>query len=98
MRNIFDTFYFFIIKKGKMLYKSKKKICRVHGEDALTRQIAAKWFYWFQGGNFDIKNIFLVDLLKNVSEIFQKIEENRHESSYDIAKELIDPKTILVFA
>jgi len=37
--------------------------------------------------------------LKNVGEIFQKIEENRHENNYDIAKELnIDHKTILAFA
>jgi len=40
--------------------------------------------------------VFICRLIKeNVDEIFQKIEENRHVSSYDIAKELnIDHKTI----
>jgi len=34
--------------------------------------------------------------VENVDEIFYKIEENRHMSSYNIAKELnIDHKTVL---
>jgi len=35
IKNIFDTYDFFIVKKEKMLYKLKK----CHGEDVLTRQI-----------------------------------------------------------
>jgi len=35
-------------------------------------------------------------IVENVHKIFQKIEENRHVSNYDIAKELnINHKTVL---
>jgi len=34
----------FYSKKRKNAPQVKEKICRVYGEDALTRQIAANWF------------------------------------------------------
>lgn len=88
----------FYYKKGKTAAQAKEKICRVYGEDALTRQTAANWFRRFRDGNFDVKDAFRSGrpIVKNVDEIFQKIEENRHVSSYDIAKALnIDHKTVL---
>jgi len=36
-RNIFNTFYFLIIKKEENAAQAKEKICRVYGEDTLTR-------------------------------------------------------------
>jgi len=56
------------------------------------------WFRRFRDENFDIKDVFCsgCHIVENVNEIFQKIEENRHVSNYDIAKELnIDCKTVL---
>jgi len=48
--------------------------------------------------NFDVKNAlrFGRSIVKNVDEIFQKIEENHHVSSHNIIKELnFDHKIIL---
>ncbi|XP_067206337.1 histone-lysine N-methyltransferase SETMAR-like [Linepithema humile] len=88
----------FYYKKRKNAAQAKEKICRVYGEDALTRQTAANWFRRFRDGNFDIKDAPRSgrSIVENVDEIFQKIEKDRHISSYDIAKELnIDHKTVL---
>ncbi|KAG5334517.1 SETMR methyltransferase, partial [Acromyrmex charruanus] len=53
----------------------------------------ANWFHQFRNGNFDVKD---AHRFGRPNKIFYKIEENRHVSSYDIAKELnIDHKTVL---
>jgi len=72
-----------------MLHKAKEEIYYVYGEDALTRQ-TVNWFRRFRGGNFNVKDALLSGrlIMENVDEIFQKIEGNRHVSSYNIAKEL----------
>ncbi|KAG5348438.1 SETMR methyltransferase, partial [Acromyrmex charruanus] len=52
----------------------------------------------FRDGNFDVKDAYRSGrpIVENVDEILQKVKENRHVSSYDIAKELnIDHKTVL---
>jgi len=70
-------------------------------EDALARQTVVNWFRRFRKSNFDVKDTLHSgqSIVKNVNEIFQKIEKNRCESNYDIgAKELnIDYKIVLEY-
>jgi len=85
----------FYYKKEKNVAQAKEKICRIYEGDALTKQTAE--FHRFRDGNFDVKDALCSDQLIVESKIFQKIEENLHVNSYDIAKELniIDHKTVL---
>ena len=65
-------------KKGKTAAKVKeKKICRVYGENVITRQTAANWFRWFRDGNFDVKDAYRSGrpIVKNVDEILKKLKK-----------------------
>jgi len=58
----FDTFWNFIIKKGKNATRAAKKICDVYGYDAVLVRLAQSWFKRFQSENFDIKDkLALID-------------------------------------
>ena len=44
--------YYF--KKGKNSTETKKKICAVYGESAVTDQTCRKWFAKFHAGDFSL--------------------------------------------
>ncbi|KAJ0183521.1 hypothetical protein K1T71_001497 [Dendrolimus kikuchii] len=68
---------------------------KVEGTRARVAQI---WFKRFQSGNFDIKDARRSGrpVTDKIDAIFEKVEQHRHISSYDVAGELgIDHKTVL---
>lgn len=88
----------FYYEKGKSAAQAREKICGVYGQNALSNATACRWFARFRSGNFDVKDAPRSGRphVENVDEIFQKIHEDRHISTRDIAKELnIDHKTVL---
>jgi len=46
----------FYYKKGKNATQAAKKICDVHGHDAVSVRVVASWFKHFQSRNFDVKD------------------------------------------
>jgi len=66
-----------------------KKCCDVYGHDAVSVCVAQSWFKRFQFGNFDVKDAPHSGRLitEKVDEIMEKVEQDRHISSYDIGKE-----------
>ncbi|KAJ0175168.1 hypothetical protein K1T71_009309 [Dendrolimus kikuchii] len=78
---------------------------RVREEDAnadpIRRRrtgVAQIWFKRFQSGNFDIKDAHRSGrpVTDKIDAIFEKVEQDQHISSYDVAGELgIDHKTVL---
>ncbi|KAJ0183809.1 hypothetical protein K1T71_000232 [Dendrolimus kikuchii] len=81
-----------------MQHKPRKKNCDVYGPNAVSVRVAQIWFKRFQSGNFDIKDAHRSGrpVTDKIDAIFEKVEQDRHISSYDIAGELgIDHKTVL---
>ncbi|KAJ0171056.1 hypothetical protein K1T71_013255 [Dendrolimus kikuchii] len=67
--------------------------------DLISVRVAQIWFKRFQSGNFDIKDARCSSrpVTDKTDAIFEKVEQDRHISSYDVAKKLrIDHKTVLV--
>ncbi|GBP29276.1 Histone-lysine N-methyltransferase SETMAR [Eumeta japonica] len=65
--------------------------------EAMSVRPAQSWFKRFQSGNFDVKDHrsgqFVMDIVDAISE---KVEQDEHISSYDIAEELaFDHETVL---
>ncbi|GBP77008.1 Histone-lysine N-methyltransferase SETMAR [Eumeta japonica] len=88
----------FNYKKGKNVTQSAKKTCAVYRPNAVSARVTQNWFKRFQSGNFDVKNEPRSDLpdQDEVNAVVENVEQARHISSYDIAKELgIDHKTVL---
>jgi len=84
--------------QGDNASQTCEKIRDVYGEDVLSKSAACKWFARFRSGNFDVKDAPRSGrpIVEKVDEIPQKIEEDRHISSYDIAAELnINQKIVL---
>ena len=67
-----------------------KKNCGVYGEGAVSKSAAREWFAHFRYGNFDAKDEPPSDWpnTEKSDEILEKIEQDRHISSHDIAYEL----------
>ncbi|GBP33380.1 Histone-lysine N-methyltransferase SETMAR [Eumeta japonica] len=64
----------------------------------MSIRVAQNWFKSFQSGNFDIKDERRSGrpVTDKVTAIVEKVQQDRHISSYDIAEELgIDHKTVL---
>ncbi|KAJ0178875.1 hypothetical protein K1T71_005650 [Dendrolimus kikuchii] len=90
-----EEFYY---KKGINATQAAKKICDVYGPNAVSVRVAQIWFKRFQSGNFDIKNARHSGrpVTVKIDAIFEKVKQDRHISSYDVAGELgIDHKTVL---
>jgi len=61
-------------------------------------RVAHIWFKRFQSGNFDVKDARRSGrpVTDKMDAIFEKVEQDRHISSYNVAEELgIDHKTVL---
>ncbi|KAJ0176514.1 hypothetical protein K1T71_007693 [Dendrolimus kikuchii] len=89
----------FYYKKGKNATQATKKNCDVYGPNAVSVRVAQIWFKRFQSGNFDIKDTRRSDrpVTDKIDAIFEKVEQDRHISNYDVAGELgIDYKTVLM--
>ncbi|KAJ0176522.1 hypothetical protein K1T71_007701 [Dendrolimus kikuchii] len=89
----------FSYKKGKNATQAVKTICDVYGPNALSVRVAQIWFKRFQSENFDIKDARRSGhpVTDKIDAIFEKVEQDRHISSYDVAGELgIDQKTVLL--
>ncbi|GBP26047.1 Histone-lysine N-methyltransferase SETMAR [Eumeta japonica] len=85
----------FHYKKGKNTTQSVKKICEIYGPNAVSERILQNWFKCFQSGNFDVKDEPCSSRPVKVDVILEKVEQDRHISSYAIAEDLsIDRKTI----
>ncbi|GBP55244.1 Histone-lysine N-methyltransferase SETMAR [Eumeta japonica] len=81
--------------------QTAKGISNVYGPNAVSVRVAQNWFKRFQSGNLDFKvesssGRSGLPVTDKVDTILGKVEQDRHISSYDIAKELgIDHKTVL---
>ena len=88
----------FYYKKGKNATQVAKKICDVYGPSAVSVRVVQIWFKRFQSGNYDVKDARRSGrpITDKMDAIFEKVEQDRHISSYDVAEELgIDHKTVL---
>ncbi|KAJ0176832.1 hypothetical protein K1T71_008011 [Dendrolimus kikuchii] len=93
----------FIIKREHKLYsknarQAAKKICDVYRPNAVSVRVAQIWFKRFQSRNFDIKDARRSGrpVTDKIDAIFEKVEQDRHISNYDVAGELgLDHKTVL---
>lgn len=80
----------FFYEKGENAAQARQNICAVYGEDTLSKSAARKWFARFRSGNLEVKDAPRTGrpIVEKVDEIFQKIHEDRHISTRDIAREL----------
>ncbi|GBP93783.1 Histone-lysine N-methyltransferase SETMAR [Eumeta japonica] len=88
----------FYYKKGKICDISGKKNCDVYEPNAVSIRVARNWFKRLQSGNFDVKDEPRSGrpVTDKVDAILEKVEQDRHINSYDIAEELwMDVKTVL---
>ena len=85
--NIFGIFQLYYFKKGKNATETHKKICLVHGEDAVTDQTCQKWFVQFRAGDFSLDNApgsgRPIEVDSNQIETL--IENNQHYTTWEIA-------------
>ena len=86
--------YYYILQyyfdKGDNASQDCEKICGVYGEGAVSKSAARKWFARFRSRNFDVKDEPRSNrpITEKSDEILEKIEQDRHISSHDIAYEL----------
>ncbi|XP_047503790.1 histone-lysine N-methyltransferase SETMAR-like [Pieris napi] len=88
----------FYYKKGQNATQAAKFFCDVYGPSAVSVRVAQIWFKHFQSGNFDVKDPSRCGrpMTDKMDAIFEKVEQDRHISSYDVAEERgIDHKTVL---
>jgi len=88
----------FYFHKGKNVTQTRKKICAVYGEDAVSERVCQNWFAKFRAGDTTCENrkrsgrplVIDDDQIKNL------IESNPHYTTREIA-EIIDvsQKTIV---
>ncbi|KAJ0171809.1 hypothetical protein K1T71_012572 [Dendrolimus kikuchii] len=84
--------------KANNTTQAAKIICDVYGPNAVSVRVTQIWFKRFQSGNFDIKDARRSGrpVMDKIDAIFEKVEQDRHICSYDVARELgIDHKTVL---
>ena len=46
----------FYFRKGKNVTQTRKKICAVYGEDAISNRMCQKWFAKFHSGEMNIED------------------------------------------
>jgi len=78
----------FYYQKGKNATQAVKKICDVYGPSAVSVRVAQIWFKRFQSGNFYVKDARRSGrpITDKMDAIFEKVEQDRHISSYDLLK------------
>ena len=87
--------------KGNNASQDCKKICGVYSKGAVSKSAARKWLARYRSRNFDVKDEPRSGrpITKKSDKILEKIEQDRHISSHDIAYELnIGHQTVLPFA
>lgn len=93
IRNVL-LFYF---KKGVKPDETFKKICAVYGQNALSKPAVTHWFHRFRSGDFSVEDQHRSrrPATEKVDEIFKLMHEDRHITTYQIAKELnMSQKTV----
>ena len=89
----------FYYKKGKNATNAANKISAVYRPNAVSIRVAQMWFKRLKSGNFCVKDEVrsgrpVTDKIRE--DHFEKVEQVRHISSYDIAEKLdVDHKTVL---
>ncbi|CAK9834554.1 Histone-lysine N-methyltransferase SETMAR [Anthophora retusa] len=80
----------FCFDQGKNAAQAAKIVNEVYGPDTVTENNAQFWFRRFRSGNFDVKDAPRSGrpVTVNVDKIAEKVNENRHMTSVEIAKEL----------
>lgn len=80
----------FYFKKRKNATYAVKKICDVYGPDTVSERSAREWFSRFRAGIFEVKDAPRSGrpIADKDDEIVRIIQQDRHISSYDIAKDL----------
>lgn len=53
-------------------------------------EIAQRWFYLYRSGNFDMKDVARggLPITEKIGQLIVELEQDRHMSSHNIAKEL----------
>ena len=99
-RNVCDEEIRYILKfyhkKDKNATNATNKICAVYGPNEVSIRIVQMWFKLFKSGNFCLKDEVRsgCPVTDKISAIFEKVEQDRHICSYDIAEKL-DHKIVL---
>ncbi|GBP73835.1 Histone-lysine N-methyltransferase SETMAR [Eumeta japonica] len=81
-----------------LAYPTKNGIDSLKLNQLLSIEVAQNWFKRFQSGNFNFKDEIRSGRLvtDEVDAILEKVEQDQHTRSYDIAEELgIDHTTVL---
>ena len=80
----------FYFDKGTNAVQACEESCVVYGQGTLSKATAKRWFSRFRSGNFYVKDAFRTwwPITEKVDEIMSIVEQDRHVSSHDIAKEL----------
>ncbi|GBP28481.1 hypothetical protein EVAR_93428_1 [Eumeta japonica] len=81
-----------LLQKKKKYDTSREKIDNVYDPNALSVRVAQNWFKRFQSSNFDDKAEPRSGrpVTDKVDAILKKVEQDRHLSSYNIAKKAGD--------
>ena len=76
--------------KGNNTSQACEEICGVYGEGVVSKSAARKWLARFCCVNYNVKDEPYSDqsITGKSDEILEKIEQDRHISSHDIAYEL----------
>ena len=77
-------------KNVKNATNAVNKICAIYGLSAVSIRVAQMWFKRFKSENVSVKGEVRSGRLvtDKISAIFEKVEQDRHINSYDIAEEL----------
>ncbi|CAF4798103.1 unnamed protein product [Pieris macdunnoughi] len=80
----------FYYKKGKNTTLAAKKICDAYGPSAVSVRVAQILFKRFQSGNFYVNDARRSGrpITEKMDDIFEKVEQDRHISSYDVVQEV----------
>ena len=88
----------FYYKKGKNATQAAKNFFHVYGPNAVSVRVPQSWFKRFQSENFDVNDATRSGRphTDKVDAIFEKVEQDRHISSYDVARDetIIDHKAV----
>ncbi|KAL9919300.1 histone-lysine N-methyltransferase SETMAR-like [Glossina fuscipes] len=88
----------FYFDKGTSAAQAREEICALYGQDTLSKATAKRWFSRFRSGNLDVQDAPRSGrpITEKVNEILAKVEQDRHVSSHDIARDLnINHQTVL---
>jgi len=78
----------FYFCKGKNATKTRKKICAVYGEDAISDRMCQKCFATFHSGEMNIEDAPLAGVTTDVDQITALIDSDRQITVREIAARL----------